>query len=149
MPGFNRKNEVNQTERYQKIKNILTSKTALAYISLIVHLCQDFKESIVPLQSKEPNIHVLYTKCVKFVKYLLSRFVKNDSFMKQMKMQEKIQAISQEEKCKVYHWYFYIPDIFLFYIFTNTISVLIFENLFPSFSFPPSYNMIQSNIFSY
>ena len=98
LPGLNRKNEVNQTERYQKIKNVLTSKTALAYISFIVHLCQDFKESVVPWQSKETKIHVLYTKCVKFVKDLLSRFMKNDSFMKQMKMQEKIQAISQEEK---------------------------------------------------
>ena len=72
----------------------------------IVHVRQDFKEFVVPLQFTEPKIHVLYTKCVKLVKDLLSRFVKNDSFMKQTKLLQKeeiIQAINHEEKCKVYH----------------------------------------------
>ena len=49
LPGFKGKNEINQTECYQRIKNILTSKTAFAYMSFIVHLCQDFKEFVVPL----------------------------------------------------------------------------------------------------
>ena len=40
-------------EHYQRIKNVLTSKTALAYLLFIVHLCQDFKEFVVPLQSTE------------------------------------------------------------------------------------------------
>ena len=82
----------------------MTSKTALAYMSFIVHACQDFKEFVVPLQSTEPKIHVLYTKCVKLVKDLLSRFMKNDSFMKQTELlpkEEIIQTINQEEKCKV------------------------------------------------
>ena len=49
--GFKGKNGVNQTERYQRIKNVLTSKTALAYI---IHVCQDFKEFVVfnPLSRK-------------------------------------------------------------------------------------------------
>ena len=62
LPGFKGKNGVNRTERNQRIKNVLTSKTALAYMSFIVHACQDFKEFVVPLQSTEPKIHVLYTK---------------------------------------------------------------------------------------
>ena len=116
LPGFKGKNRVNQTERYQRIKNVLTSKTALAYMSFIVHMCQDFKKFVVPLRSTEPKIHVLYVKCVKLVKDLLSRFVTNDSFMKQTKLlpkEEIIQAINQEEKCQVYHLYFYIPDTLL------------------------------------
>ena len=91
----------------------LTSKTALAYMSFIVHMCQDFKKFVVPLQSTEPKILMLYIKCVKLVKDLLSRFVTNDSFMKQTNLlpkEEIIQAINQEEKCKVYHSYFFIPD---------------------------------------
>ena len=100
LPGFKGKNGVNQTERYQRIKIVSTSKTALSYMSFFVHVCQDFKEFT------EPEFHVLYTKCVKLAKDLLSRFVKNDSFMKQTKLlpkEEKIQAINLEEKCTVYH----------------------------------------------
>ena len=124
LPGFKGENGVNQTERYQRIKNVLTSKTALAYMSFIVHMCQDFKKFVVPLRSTEPKIHVLYVKCVKLVKDLLSRFVTNDSFMKQTKLlpkEEIIQAINQEEKCKVYHSYMfiiYVPDtLFILYIY--------------------------------
>ena len=62
LPGVKGKNRVNQTERYQRIKNVLTSKTALAYMSFIVHMCQDFKKFVVPLESAEPKIHVLYVK---------------------------------------------------------------------------------------
>ena len=113
LPRFKGKNGVNQTECYQRIKNLLTRKTTLAYMSFIVHVSQDFKDFVVPLQSTEPKIYVLCTKCVKLVKDLLSRFVRNDSFMKQTKLlpkEEIIQAINQEEKCKVYHSYLYIPD---------------------------------------
>ena len=38
----------------------------------IVHVCQYFKEFVIPLQSTELKIHVLYTKCVKLVKDLLN-----------------------------------------------------------------------------
>ena len=80
LPGFKAKNGVNQTERYQKIKNVLTSKTALGYMMFIVHCpcslsfivhCQDFKE-VVHLQSTELKIKVLYTRFVELVKDLLS-----------------------------------------------------------------------------
>ena len=49
LPGFKGKKRINQTERYQRIKNVLTSKTALAYMSFIFYGCQDFKEFVVPL----------------------------------------------------------------------------------------------------
>ena len=88
-------------------------------LSFIVHY-QDFKEFVVPLQSTEPNIQLLYTKYVKLVKDLLSRFVKNDSFVKQANLlskEEIIQVINQEEECKVYHSYFNILDtLFILYI---------------------------------
>ena len=43
LPGFKEKNGVNQTERYQRIRNVLASKTVLTYMSFIVHVCQGFK----------------------------------------------------------------------------------------------------------
>ena len=67
LPGFKGKNGVNQTEHYQRIKNVLTSKTALAYMFFInvhVHVCQDFKEFVVPLQFTELKIHMFYTQSV-------------------------------------------------------------------------------------
>ena len=152
LPGFKGKNGVNQTERYQRIKNVLTSKTALAYMSFIVHMCQDFKKFVVPLRSTEPKIHVLYVKCVKLVKDLLSRFVTNDSFMKQTKLlpkEEIIQAINQEEKCKVYQLYMFVifvPDTLVILYIHNTFSVLIFGNLFPNSSFNPFVAIIQTNV---
>ena len=55
--------------------------------------------------------------------------------------EEIIQAINQEEKRKVYHWYFYIPNtLFILYI-----QQYLFR--FPKFLIPPicSYNlMIQT-----
>ena len=49
LPEFKGKSGVSQTERYQRIKNVMASKTALAYMSLIAHVCQGFKEFIFPL----------------------------------------------------------------------------------------------------
>ena len=88
-------------------------------LSFIVHY-QDFNKFVVALQSTEPIIQLLYTKYVKLVKDLLSRFVKNDSFVKQANLlskEEIIQVINQEEECKVYHSYFNILDtLFILYI---------------------------------
>ena len=118
-------------------------------MSFTVHVCQDLKEFVVPLQLPDMKIHVFYTKFVKFVKHLLSRFVKNDSFMKKTKLlpkEEIIQAINQKEKCKVIIHIFISQILCSFYIFTNTFFVLIFENLFPNSSFCPFVAMINQHI---
>ena len=121
-------------------------------MSFTVHVCQDLKEFVVPLQLPDMKIHVFYTKFVKFVKHLLSRFVKNDSFMKKTKLlpkEEIIQAINQKEKCKVYHSYFYIPDtLFILYIHQYLLRFY-FSKHVPKFPILPfcSYDMIQTNIF--
>ena len=49
LPELKGKSGVNQTEHYQRIKNVLASKTALAYMLFIVHVCQGFKEFVIPL----------------------------------------------------------------------------------------------------
>ena len=49
LPEFKGKSGVNQTERYQRIKDVLASKAALAYILFIVPVCQGFKEFVLPL----------------------------------------------------------------------------------------------------
>lgn len=105
LPAFKGKNGINQTERYQRIKSVLKSQTTLAYMSFIVHVCKDFKEFVIPLQSNEPKIHVLYTKSVKLVKDLLSRFVKSEHFMQGTKLlpvKEIVQAIGNKVKLKVF-----------------------------------------------
>ena len=87
-----------------------------------------------------------------FVEDLLSIFVKNDSFMKQTKLlpkEEITQAINQEEKCKVYHSYFYIPDtLFILYI-QQYLLCFYFWNPVPKFLIPLfcSYNIIPTSIF--
>ena len=122
-------------------------------MSFVVHVCQDFEEFVVPLQSIESKIHMLYTTCVKLVRDLLSRFVKNDSFMKHTELlpkEEIIQAINQEEKCKVYHSYFCIPDpLFILYIHEYLLRFNFWKPtpklLIPLFC---SYNvLIQTNTF--
>ena len=127
LPGFKEKNGINQTERYKRLKNVLASKTVLAYMLFIVHMCQDFKEFVVPLQSTEPKIHVLCTKYVKLLKDLLSRYVKNNSFMKQTKLlpeEEIIQAISQEEnkKMRSLSFIFLYPGYFVNFIYSPILS---------------------------
>ena len=58
LPEFKEKSGVSQTECYQRIKNVLASKTALAYMSFIAHvrqrifkryLSEGFKEFVSPL----------------------------------------------------------------------------------------------------
>ena len=90
------------------------------------------------------NPRVVHTKCVKLVKDLLSRFVKN-SFMNQANLlpkEEIIQAINQEEKCKVYHSYFYIPDTFFILYIHQYLLCFNFWKPVPKFLVPPfcSYN---------
>ena len=61
--------------------------------------------------------------------------------------EEIIQAINQEEKRKVYHWYFYIPNtLFILYI-QQYLFRFDFSKPVPKFLIPPicSYNiMIQT-----
>ena len=55
LPEFKGKNGASQTERYQRIKNVLASKTPLAYMSFIVHVCQVLKNLLFlcnPLSQK-------------------------------------------------------------------------------------------------
>ena len=108
----------------ESIKLNVTKEFRMSWqVRLHLHTCQSLSMCVkIPLQSTGLKIHLLlYTNCVKLVKNLWSRFVKNDSFMKQMKLQPKkeiIQAINQEEKCKVYYSYIYIPDT-LFILYTH------------------------------
>ena len=136
LPGFKGKNGINQTELYQRIKIVLTSKTAFAYMSFIVSVCQRICCSFVIHGAKNPS--VVHKE---FVQDLLRRFVKNDSFMKQTKV------LLKEEIIQIIH-IFIFRTLCSFYIFTNTFSILIFEDLFPNSSFHPFVAiMIQTNIF--
>ena len=79
--------------------------------------------------------------------------MKNDSFMEQMKLlpkEEIIQAINQEEKCKVYNSYFYIPNT-LFILYTHKYVLCFnFWKPVPKFLIALfcSHNaMIQTNLF--
>ena len=50
-------------------------------MAFIIHLAQEFQEFIIPLQSEDPKIHVLFPKCTKLIRSLLSQFLDQDHFM--------------------------------------------------------------------
>lgn len=44
LPGFNGKNGIRQTERYQRIRNALTNPVTKVYMSFVVNVAQNFKD---------------------------------------------------------------------------------------------------------
>ena len=79
--GFRGKNGVEQTERYQRIKSNLNNSGALAYMSFVAYIAQDFKNFVLPLQAEEPKIHILNTKCTRLVKDILSKFIDQEIYL--------------------------------------------------------------------
>jgi len=65
-PRFKGKSGIGQTERYQRIKSHLNHPELILLMSVVVNVAKDFKQFLVPLQSEEPKIHLLYSKCIYF-----------------------------------------------------------------------------------
>ena len=56
----NFKKEVEKTQRYLRIKTALSEPLMEAYVSFVAFVAHDFEEFLVPFQSAEPMIHLLY-----------------------------------------------------------------------------------------
>ena len=76
--GFKGKNGVGVSERYRRIKKILTSKKLLAIMSAVINVAQEFKNFTLPMQSTEPMITVLFSKMQKLIQGLFLKFMKED-----------------------------------------------------------------------
>ena len=74
----------------------------------VVHVAQKFKVFLVPVQSEEPKVHVLYSKCTKLLQDLMTKFLPTDAFMNdpqsggQLSPKEKLlKSIKIKENYKV------------------------------------------------
>ena len=50
LPVFKGKNGIRESERYQWIKNALTNPETKVYMSFVINVANNFKESVIPLQ---------------------------------------------------------------------------------------------------
>ena len=71
--GFSR---VKSTDRYQRIESSLKDNSTLAYISFCAYISQDFEAFLLPFQSEEPMIHVLYPEMINLLTTLMRKFIK-------------------------------------------------------------------------
>ena len=53
----------------------------LIFMKHLVHVAEEFKVFVVPMQNEDRKVHVLYLKCTKLLKDLMTKFVPVDAFM--------------------------------------------------------------------
>ena len=102
LPGFTGKNGIRETDRYQRIRKALTDPKTKIYMSFIINLAQNFKDFILPLQSVEPKIHLLYDKSISDVTL---RFIDKEKIFnangKLLPKDDLLQVIKDKENHKV------------------------------------------------
>lgn len=80
--GFNYKDGVGSTVRYQRIKALLQSASFPPYALFVINIAQELRKFILLFQRKEPLIHLLHPKMLELIQKLLMRFVKPEIFTK-------------------------------------------------------------------
>jgi len=81
-PRFKGKSGIQQTERYQRIRENLTNRLLLPSMAFIVHLADTYKKFIIlAFEAEEPKIHVLHTKSMNLVRELMSKFIHRKHFV--------------------------------------------------------------------
>lgn len=73
--GFNYKDGVGNTERYQRIKKAINNPLLLPTLAFVVYACNTFKPFVLLFQSKEPLIHLLHRRMKKLVGDTLANFL--------------------------------------------------------------------------
>ena len=105
LPGFTGKNGIRETDRYQRIHKALTDPKTKIYMSFIINLAQNFKDFILPLQSVEPKIHLLYDKSTKLISDVALRFIDKEKIFnangKLLPKDDLLQVIKDKENHKV------------------------------------------------
>ena len=64
------------TDRYRYIRDSLNDKTTEGYIAFAAFVSQEFESFLIPFQSSEPMIHLLYPEMCKFLTGLLQKFIR-------------------------------------------------------------------------
>ena len=105
LPGFTGKNGIRETDRYQRIRKALTDPKTKIYMPFIINLAQNFKDFILPLQSVEPKIHLLYDKSTKLISDVALRFIDKKKIFnangKLLPKDDLLQIIKDKENHKV------------------------------------------------
>ena len=72
----NFKKEVEKTQRYLRTKTALSKPIMEAYVLFVAFVAHDFQEFLVPFQSTEPMIHLLYPALCKLMNVLQRKFIR-------------------------------------------------------------------------
>ena len=65
-----------KTERYQRISGSLKDPLNLSYTSFCAFATNDFESFLLPFQSKEPMIHLLYPEMYKLLESSMTKFIR-------------------------------------------------------------------------
>lgn len=68
--------EIESTDRYQRIRKLLTSETSRLYMSFAVYLADNLESFIIQFQCSKPMVHVLYPAMGDLFFKLMGNFVK-------------------------------------------------------------------------
>lgn len=68
--------DIEPTERYQRIRTILNSKTSKLYIYFAIYIADCLEAFIIPFQCSKPMVHVMYTSIGDLFSKLMGNFVK-------------------------------------------------------------------------
>ena len=79
-PNF--KTKVAKTDRYKRIAENLKNPLIAAYIGFIAFASNDFEDFLLPFQSSEPKIHLLYSAMCNLVSVLMRKFIKTKNAIK-------------------------------------------------------------------
>ena len=75
--GFNSKNGLNSSERYERITKILKDPKVEIYMSFVIFVAQSFNHFLIPLQTSSPMIHRLYPMCIELIHELFGKVIKD------------------------------------------------------------------------
>ena len=62
-------------DRFRYIRDSLNGKTTMEYIVFAAFVSQEFESLLIPFQSSEPMIHLLYPEMCKFLTGLLQKLI--------------------------------------------------------------------------
>ena len=68
---------VRDTERYERIKEVLENEASVSYIAFIAFIANDFEIFLKTFQSMKSRIHIVYPEMSKLLTSLMSKFIKS------------------------------------------------------------------------
>ena len=72
----NFKKEIKETSRYKRIVANLKSEETVPTLAFVSFIAQEFEKILIPFQTSEPLIHILYESMCTLLFNLLSKFIK-------------------------------------------------------------------------